>query len=92
MEKETVELQRPLRVTVEFDELMNLRMASALINALIGKTSKISGESSVDFEVMFAGELAVMLIALDESFEDNYCMTFRWTEGRTGVYIMVMPV
>ena len=80
------------RITIEFDSGITLRLAEALFTVIRGRNVKVSGEDSIDFEVMYAGELANVLIALDESFDDNYCMTFRWTEGRTGVYIMVMAI
>jgi hypothetical protein len=79
----------PFLVTIEFEGQYPLRIYNALFEALVGKTTKISGESSIDFNVMYAGELATVLIALEEAFEYEYYMDFRWTEGRTGLYIIV---
>jgi hypothetical protein len=83
---------KPMRVTVEFEGSIPLKMAEALFLTIRGRNSVISGQDSVDFEVMYAGELATVLIALDESGDNNYTMQLRWTEGRTGVYILVMRI
>ncbi len=91
-DEEVVRGSVPLRVTIEFDSEVPLRIAGALFNSLVGKATKISGETSIDFSVTYAGELSMILCALDESFDDNYCMSFRWTESRTGLYIIVLSI
>lgn len=83
---------KSIRVTVEFEGSIPLKMARALFDSVRGRNVEISGQDSIDFEVMYAGELATVLIALDENGDNNYTMQFRWTEGRTGVYIMVMVI
>ena len=91
-DEEVVRGSVPLRVTIEFDSEVPLSIAGALFNSLVGRAAKMSGEASVDFSVTYAGELSNILCALEESFDNNYSMTFRWTESRTGLYIIVLSI
>ncbi len=81
----------PFEVVIEFESSISLRTAEALFSAIRSKDVEYDGEMSLHFNVMYAGELANVLIALDETFVDSdYMLRLRWNNGRSGIYVQVL--
>lgn len=81
----------PFEVAIEFESTISLRTAEALFNVIRSKDVEYDGEMSLHFNVMYAGELASVLIALDMSFVDtDYMLRLRWSNNKNGIYVQVL--